>query len=153
MIKLPVYFDLNGIHQIAIFQETEEGTFRRTTDQPMRLLRDNIVGIGPSVGELVTTVYDREPRPWVTPTISFNHRKYSFYQFLRQQASQRKIFVFSKPSMNGRLNRFDVHELQLKPNASLQVQSLLMKKLIDSIGLDLDHEIHKEQEQASNIVA
>jgi len=153
MIKLPVYFDLNGIHQIAIYNETDEGTFRRTMDQPMRLLRDNITGIGPKVGELVTTVYDREPRLWATPTVSFNHRSYSYYQFLRQQSKQRKVFVFSKPSLNGRLYRFDVHELQLKSNASMQVQSLLMKKMIDAIDLDLDHELQLEQTKAPNIVA
>ena len=152
MIRIPVYFDLNGTHQISIFEETDDGTFRRTTEQPMRFLRDNIVGIGPSVGQLISTKYDRQVRRWQTPTILLNGRPSSYYQFFRDQLKLRKIYVFSRPSLVGRLMQFDLHELQLKPGSSVQVQSLLAKKLVEAIDLDLDH-VTQEQAEKSGVVA
>ena len=58
MVRIPVYFEVGGIHQVSIFQETEEGTFSRTAEQPIRILRDSIQGIGPAVGELVSSRYE-----------------------------------------------------------------------------------------------
>jgi hypothetical protein len=153
MIRIPVYFDLNGIHQIAIFEETEDGTFRRTTEQPMRLLRDNITGIGAQVGELVTPRSDREQRVWATPTVLYRHRAYSFYQFMREQVNHRKIYVFARPSMSGRMTRLGLHELQLKPSASAQVVALLCRKIVESVDLDLEHETQQQDERSSGSVA
>jgi hypothetical protein len=140
MVRLPVYFDLNGIHQIAIFEEMDDGTFRRTSENPIRLLRDKIDGIGSAVGELVSRPYDREERVWHSPTVVFGHRPYSFYHFLREQHKQRKIYVLSRVSRINRIARLQVHELKLKPTASVQVRALLSKKLIEAIDLDPDHE-------------
>jgi len=151
MIRMPVYFDLNGIHQIAIFEEMDDGNFRRTTEQPMRLLRDNIIGIGPSVGQLVSAKTDREERCWQSPTIIVRNRATSYYQFLREQYKSRKIFVFSRPSLNSRVSRFDCHELQLKAGISLQVQSLLSRKLIEAIELNLDHVASIDQQNANSV--
>jgi len=153
MVKIPVYFDLNGIHQISIFQEQDDGTFRRTTEQPMRLLRESIEGIGPSVGEIVSSPYDREDRIWQTPTVMLGHRPASYYQFLREQLKSRKIYVFARASMNTRVNRLQVHELKLKPGVSMQVQSLLARKLVEAIDLDLEHETQEQEVQESTIVA
>jgi hypothetical protein len=121
MLRIPVYFDLNGMHQIAIFEERDDGTFRRTTEQPMRLLRESILGIGPTVGELVSACSDRKERLWHSPTVHFRHRNSSYFQFLREQFKQRKIFVFSRASLCSRLTRLDLHEFELKPTASRQV--------------------------------
>jgi len=152
MIRMPVYFDLNGIHQIAIFEEKDDGSFRRTTEEPMRFLRDNIIGISPSVGQLVASQSDREERVWMTPTVIVRNRACSYYQFLREQFKQRKIFVFSRPSLNARLTRFDCHELQLKSSISAQVQSLLSRKLIEAIDLHPDH-VEAVEQQSGNSVA
>lgn len=152
MIRIPVYFDLNGIHQISIFEEMDDGTFRRTTEQPMRLLRENLVGIGPSVGQLISTQYDRQVRQWQTPTIMIGGRPSSYYQFFRDQLKRRKIHIFSRPSLVGRLIQFDLHELRLKPGSSAQVQALLTRKLVEAIDLDLDH-VTVEQAETSGVVA
>jgi len=152
MIRMPVYFDLNGIHQIAIFKETDDGSFRRTTEQPMRLLHDNIIGISPAVGELVAMQSDREERCWATPTVISRNRATSYYQYLRDQFKQRKIIVFSRPSLNARITRFNCHELQLKSTVSMQVQSLLSKKLIEAVSLDLDRALPID-EQVQNSIA
>jgi len=152
MVKIPVYFDLSGMHQIAIYEETDDGTFRRTNEQPMRLLRDNIEGIGPAVGELVTSRFDRETRCWDSPTVLFKHRPQSFYHFFREQIKQRKIYVFARGSLSGRLTRFDLHELQLKPTASRQIHALLAKKLIEALTLELEH-VPAEAVSTVNIVA
>ena len=48
--------------------------------------------------------------------------------------------------------QFDLHELQLKPGSSVQVQSLLAKKLVEAIDLDLDH-VTQEQAEKSGVVA
>ncbi|NOY67444.1 MAG: hypothetical protein GXP13_08555 [Gammaproteobacteria bacterium] len=151
MVRIPVYYDLNGTHQIAIFKETEDGSFRRTTEQPMRLLHDNITGISSVEGQLVSMQSDREERYWETPSVIIRNRASSYYHFLREQYKQRKIFVFSRPSLNTRITRFDCHELQLKSNVSMQVRSLLSKKLIESINLDMEHEMAIEQEITNSV--
>jgi hypothetical protein len=151
MVRIPVYFNLNGMHQVAIFNEMDDGTFRRTSEEPMRLLRDNIEGIGPVVGELLSTQQDHEQRIWQTPTVLFRHRSYSIYQFLREQLKLRKIYVLVRASRSGRQSRLDLHELILKPTASAQVRSLLSKKLIEAIDLDPDHVSAPLNEQARTI--
>jgi len=151
MVRLPVYFDLHGMHQIAIFEEMDDGTFRRTSEDPIRLLRDNIVGIGPVVGELVSRPYDREERIWHSPTIVVKHRPYSFYHYLREQHKLRKIVVLARGSRTSRISRLQVHELILKSTASVQVRSLLSKKLIEAIELDPDHVTVLEQTHAQTI--
>lgn len=145
MVKIPVYFDLNGIHQIALFEEMDDGSFRRTTEQPIRLLRESILGIGPVVGDLVAAVNDREERQWHSPTVHFKHRYSSYFRFLREQAHQHKLFVFSRESLSTRTTRLNLHELQLKSTASRQVHSLLSKKLAEAIDLDVER---KEAEGA-----
>lgn len=138
MVKIPVYFDLHGIHQIALFEEMDDGTFRRTTEQPIRLLRESILGIGPAMGDLVSAHYDREERQWHLPTVHFKHRYSSYFRFLREQLHQHNLFVFSRESLTSRITRLNIHELQLKSTASRQVHSLLAKKLAEAIDLDLD---------------
>ena len=152
MVKIPVYFDLNGIHQIAIFEEMDDGTFRRTSEQPIRLLRESILGIGPSVGDLVSAHYDREERQWHSPTVHFKHCYSSYFRFLREQLHHHNLFVFSRESLTSRITRLNIHELQLKSTASRQVHSLLAKKLADAIELDLDRvdaEIAVHQNQSA----
>jgi len=151
MVRIPVYFDLNGIHQIAIFEQTDDGTFRRTSVEPMRLLRDNIEGIGPVVGELICRQHDREQRIWHSPTVISMNRPYSYYHFLRQQLKSRKIFVFSRTSRSTRITRLQMHELKLKATASVQVRSLLTKKLIEAIELDPEHVSGQDSISTSNI--
>ncbi len=151
MVRIPVYFDINGIHQVAIFEEQDDGTFRRTSEEPMRFLRDNIEGIGPAVGELISSQSDREQRIWQTPTVLFRHRPYSFYHFLREQQKQRKIYVLSRASCYGRISRLDLHELKLKQTASTQVRSLLSKRLNAAVNLDPDHVIAPVTEFVRNI--
>lgn len=151
MTRIPVYFDLNGMHQIAIFEEMEDGTFRRTREDPMRLLRENIIGIGPALGKLVSRPYDREERIWHSPTIVVKHRPYSFYHFLREQLKLRKIVVLARGSSTSRISRLQVHELILKSTVSVQVRALLSKKLIEAIELVPGHVTVLEQTHAQTI--
>lgn len=155
-VMVPVYTNLGGVHHIELYRETSEGTFRRTNEQPIRILRENIIGISESRGQLVTRQYDRENRIWLTPTILHQHRPYSFYQFLRNQVQARKIYVFSKDSLSGRLSRLDLYELKLKSNISSQVLGLIIRKYTESVGLVMDtSELLKEHEEValSSVVA
>lgn len=139
-VRIPVYFEVLGMHRVEVFQELDDGSFRRTGDEPLRPLRDNIVGIGPAAGELVSIQYDRTARIWRAPTVkAHGQRPRSVYEFLRGQIHRHKLFVFSKPSLNGRLVRFDLHELRLKPTVSTQVLSLLAKRYCEAIELWPDH--------------
>lgn len=135
---VPVYTNQGGIHHIELYRETSEGTFRRTNEQPIRILRENIIGISEPRGQLITSQYDRENRVWHTPTVLHQHRPYSFYQFLRTQIQQRKIYVFSKESLSGKLSRLDLYELKLKSNVSHQVLGLVIRKYMEAIGLVMD---------------
>ena len=135
-ISAPVYSDENGLHHISIYAEDEDGTFRRTMEEPLRLLRDNIKGISIPQGELLSKKSDRHSRKWDSPTVTYNYgRPQSFYYFLRENLSKNKFFVFSKPSLSGRLSKLQLHELQLLPSTSQRQISLLKEKYIESVGL------------------
>jgi hypothetical protein len=82
LINAPVYSDENGLPTVSIFKESEDGTFRKTQDEPLRLLRDDITGISVQQGELVSARFDRQERQWRTPTVIFHYgRPQSFYRF------------------------------------------------------------------------
>jgi len=144
MINLPVYFDLNGIHQISLFTEQDDGSFRRSMEQPVRTLRDNIIGISTVQGQLVAARYYRGDCTWTTPTIEYYSKSYSYYQFMRERLQHWKFPVFTCPSLQGRLIRFDIHELILKPGVSRQVLSLLSRKFVDALQVEFEAQGQRE---------
>jgi len=148
MVNVPVYSNENSVHFINIYTEDEDGTFRRTQDEPLRLLRDDIQGISPVQGEMVSHKYDRQSREWSEPTISFHYgRPQSFHHFLRENLSKNKFYVFSKPSLSGRLSKFHLHQLQLKTSVSQRKISILKEKYCLSTGLWSNTE-HEQQTQS-----
>lgn len=154
LISAPVYSDENGLHHISIYVEDEDGTFRRTMEEPLRLLRDNIKGISISQGELLSKKSDRHPRKWGSPTVTYNYgRPQSFYYFLREKLSKNKFFVFSKSSLSGRLSKLQLHELLLLPSTSQRQISLLKEKYMESVGLwsGAEYEKYLEKRNASQI--
>lgn len=136
LIQAPVYSDQNGTHFVNIYEETEDGTFRRTQNEPLRQLRNNIKGISRSQGELISQPYDRQERKWGTATVSFHYgRPQSFYHFLRDMLAKNRFYVFSKPQLSGHLIKFDAHELLLKPGTSQRHLTLLKEKYVEAINL------------------
>jgi hypothetical protein len=136
MISVPVYSDENGLPQISIYAEDEDGTFRRTQSEPLRLLRDDIKGISISQGDLVSNHYDRQDRNWQSPTVTFHYgRPQSFYQFLRDKVAHNRFFVFTKPQLSGHISKFSLHELQLKNSTSQRKISLLKEKYVEALEL------------------
>jgi len=136
LIQAPVYYEQNDTHYVNIYEETSDGTFRRTQSEPLRLLRDSIKGISRTQGELVSAQYDRQERSWSSATVSFHYgRPQSFYYFIRDMLKKNKFFVFSKPQLSGHLIKFDLHELILKPGTSQRHFSLLKEKYTESIDL------------------
>ncbi len=136
MISVPVYSDENGIPHISIYVEDEDGTFRRTQSEPLRMLRDDIQGISISQGDLVTSRYDRQERKWQSPTVTFHYgRPQSFYHFLRGKVAHNRFFVFAKPQLAGHISRFSIHELQLKNYTSQRKIAILKEKYIEALQL------------------
>jgi len=136
LARIPVYSDENNLHFISIFVEETDGTFKRTQDEPLRMLRDNIDGISITQGDLVSPKFDKNPRRWETPTVSFHYgRPQSVYQFLRDKVAANKFYVFTKPNMSGRIIKFTLHELKLKPSMSQQKMKLLKEKYVESLEL------------------
>ncbi len=147
LIQVPVYSDENGLHHIAMYAEEEDGTFKRTMNEPLRLLRDNISGISIPQGELVSGHFDRQDREWNSPTVTYHYgRPQSFYQFMREKLTKNHFVVFAKPSMSGRVSRFQLHELLLKPSTSQRKIAMLREKLIEAI------ELWSEEEHASRLI-
>ena len=148
----PVYFEQNGVHFVNIYLETEDGTFRRTQGEPLRLLRDNIKGISNIQGELLTKLSDRSERSWSSATVTFHYgRPQSIYRFLREMVARNKYFVFSKPQLSGRISRFNLHELELKPGTSQRHRSLLKEKYLESIQLWTQKEWEQKQTEKEAI--
>ncbi|MFV2058877.1 MAG: hypothetical protein ACC707_20645 [Thiohalomonadales bacterium] len=144
----PVYSEQNGVHFINIYTELEDGTFRRTQDEPLRLLRNNIKGISIIQGELLTPLSDRTERSWNSATVTFHYgRPQSIYRFLRGMVAKNKFFVFSKPQLSGRISKFNLHELVLKPGTSQRHRSLLKEKYLQSIQLWTQQEWELKQEE------
>lgn len=136
LARIPVYSDENSLHFISIFEEESDGTFKRTQTEPLRMLRNNIDGISISQGDVVSPKYDKNPRRWKTPTVSFHYgRPQSIYQFLRDMVAVNKFFVFTKPNLSGRIIKFTLHELKLKPSMSQQKMKLLKEKYVESLEL------------------
>ena len=136
LIQAPIYYEQNNTHFVNIYEETEDGTFRRTQSEPLRQLRNNIKGISRTQGELVSAMYDRQERRWSSATVSFHYgRPQSFYYFIRDMVAKNKFYVFSKPQLSGHLIKFDVHELVLKPGTSQRHFSLLKEKYVEAINL------------------
>jgi hypothetical protein len=150
MISVPVYSDENGIPQISIYAEDEDGTFRRTQSEPLRLLRDDIKGISISQGDLVSNHYDRQDRNWQTPTVTFHYgRPQSFYQFLRDKVVHNRFFVFTKPQLSGHISKFSLHELQLKNSTSQRKISLLKEKYIEALELWPEKQLEAQSEHTT----
>lgn len=136
LISAPVYSMQNDTHFVNIYSEQEDGTFKRTQDEPLRLLRDDIAGISMTQGEMISSHYDRADRSWNTATVSYHYgHPQSFYQFLRDNVARKRFFVFSLPVMSGHLYKFTVHELKLKNSMSQRKISLLKEKYVEAIGL------------------
>jgi|GEM_PF-1500316 len=149
MISVPVYSDENGIPQISIYVEDEDGTFRRTQSEPLRLLRDDIQGISIVQGDMVSSAYDRQERNWQTPTVTFHYgRPQSFYQFLRDKIVHNRFFVFTKPQLSGHISKFSLHELKLKNSTSQRKVAILKEKYIEALRLWPEEEL--EAFQAAN---
>lgn len=142
MINVPVYSDENGIPQISIYVEDEDGTFRRTQSEPLRLLRDDIQGISITQGDMVSNPYDRYDRNWQTPTVTFHYgRPQSFYQFLRDKVAHNRFFVFTKPQLAGHISKFSLHELKLKNSTSQRKVAILKEKYIEALQIWQEEEL------------
>lgn len=136
MIRVPVYSDENQLHHVSIFEEEADGTFKRTQSEPLRMLRDNIEGISNVQGDLISHHFDKNHRKWITPTVSFHYGKpQSFYQFIREKIAVNKFYVFTKPNLSGRIIKFELHELKLKPSTSQRILKLLKEKYVEAVEL------------------
>lgn len=154
LIQAPVYIDQSGTHFINMYEETEDGTFRRTQSEPLRQLRNNIKGISRTQGELVSNFYDRQERAWQTATVTFHYgRPQSFFYFLRSMIAKNRFFVFSKPQLSGHLSKFDLHELILKPSTSQRHLSLLKEKYVEATILWSEEELAQKQLAVKRVAA
>ena len=143
MINVPVYSDENGTPHISIYVEDEDGSFRRTQSEPLRLLRDDIQGISITQGDMVSSHYDRHDRNWQTPTVTFHYgRPQSFYQFLRNKVAHNRFFVFTKPQLAGHISKFSLHELKLKNSTSQRKVAILKEKYIEALQLWQEEELN-----------
>lgn len=148
LIQAPIYSDQSGTHFVNMYEESEDGSFRRTQSEPLRQLRDNIKGISRSQGELISNFYDRQERQWRTATVTFHYgRPQSFFYFLRDMVAKNRFYVFSKPQLSGHLSKFDLHELILKNGTSQRHLSLLKEKYIGATGLWNEEELKQKQSQ------
>jgi hypothetical protein len=136
LARIPVYSDENNLHYISVFVEESDGTFKRTQEEPLRLLRDNFDGISITQGSVTASKFDKNARRWNTPTVSFHYgRPQSIYQFLREKVAVNKYYVFCKPNLSGRIIQFSLHELKLKSSISQQKLKLLKEKYVEALDL------------------
>jgi hypothetical protein len=136
MARVPVYTDENQLHHISIFVEEQDGTFKRTQSEPLRMLRDNIEGISTPQGDIVSPKFDKNERRWRSPTVNFHYgRPQSIYYFLREKIAANRFYVFTKPNLSGRIIQFTLHELKLKQGTSQQILKLLKEKYVEAVDL------------------
>ncbi|WP_455203774.1 hypothetical protein [Kaarinaea lacus] len=154
LVNAPVFSDENGVVNISMYAEDEDGSFRRTHGEPLRLLRDDIKGISVAQGELISGPYDRQERVWDTATITFHYgRPQSYFHFLRENVARNRFFVFTKPVLAGHLTKFSMHELQLKPSTSQRKIAILKEKYTEALSLWSQEEYSNHQQEAVNQAA
>lgn len=133
---IPVYTDLNSIHQVQLFRQSDDGTFRRTGVEPLRMLRENITGISYNKGELISSHFDRDEHKWSSPTVRVNAVQcQSYYRYLHRTLPRNQLMVAVPSSMYGRLFRFAVHELTFKPGISKAILRLIRERYTDALDL------------------
>lgn len=133
---IPVYTDLNGIHDVTIFRENEDGSFSKTPGQPLRQLRENFVGVTNPIGTLITQRYDRSERAWNTPTaLPYSGRPRSFYTFVRENLEKRRIIVATTQSSQGKSVRLFLNVLKLSPSVGQGTLKLIITKYLEAINL------------------
>ncbi len=134
--RIPVYNDSTGVPNIYIWEETPDGYFRRTGEQPLGALRGGIEDIGPQVGELLSHRSDRERRRWDTPTVRYHlGHPQSWYQFIRDRLKERRIVVVTTPVMLARVLKFDVHEINFKRSASLSTIRIMINRYAEALDI------------------
>jgi len=95
-----------------------------------------ITGVSSSKGELISPVYEREVRIWSVPTVKLHaHRAQGYYDFLRNALDKNQIPVAMVSSAYGRLIKFSLHDLVLKPGVPFGVIRLLRRRYAEAIDL------------------
>jgi hypothetical protein len=146
-VKIPVYSDQFGYHQINVWKTADNGLFQRTSQWLMPHLLINFSDLSESLGEVVAPAYDRQHHTWTTPT-AYNYmgRPTSLFQYLRNEARERRIMVLTTATTSGRAYRFTINELRFKNNVSTAVKALTCRSFMDAI----DVFIKLEQQQAAD---
>jgi len=140
-IRIPVYSEQGSVPRIEIYTVAEDGTFQRSNLQHFaaNTLRDNILGIGPKAGRLVGEPFVRTPHKWKTPTVELpSGRPQSICRFLRTETRRRRLFVFTRPALGGRLQTLDLHPLQLRPGMPQGAMALFVAKYLEATNLELE---------------
>lgn len=138
-IKVPVYSDQYGYHQISIWTLAENGFFNRTAQWLMPHLLINFSDTSETLGEVVAPAYDRQHHRWETPT-AYNYmgRPSSLYSFLRSEAQNRRVMVLTTTSSSGRAYKFAINELRFKNNVSMAVKVLTCRTFMEAIDVFID---------------
>lgn len=146
-VKIPVYSDQFGYHQINVWKTADNGLFQRTSQWLMPHLLINFSDLSESLGEVVAPAYDRQHHTWTTPT-AYNYmgRPTSLFQYLRNEARERRIMVLTTATTSGRAYRFTINELRFKNNVSTAVKALTCRSFMDTI----DVFIRLEQQQVAD---
>jgi len=144
-IKVPVYSDQFGYHQINVWMLAENGFFHRTAQWLMPHLLINFKDLSESLGEVVAPAYDRQHHRWETPT-AYNYmgRPSSLYSYLRGEAQKRRVMVLTTTGSAGRAYKFTINELRFKNNVSTAVKVLTCRSFMEAIDVFLQF----EQQQA-----
>lgn len=141
MLKLPVYSDTYGYHQINVWTLVDGGEFRRTAHWLLPHLLINFDSISESLGRVVAPEHDRKHHEWSSPTAYFYMgRPMSLYKFLRQHALQREIMVLTTPTMSGRAREFSISELRFRNNVSTAVKALTARSFLEEIEVFMNPE-------------
>ena len=133
-IKIPVYSDQYGYHQINVWTQASNGMFHRTSEWLMPHLLINFSNLSESLGEMVSPAFVRSHYDWQSPT-AYNYmgRPSSLFHFLRTEAQKRKIHVLTTATMSGRAYKFSINELRFKHNVSTAVKALTARNFLDAI--------------------
>jgi len=153
-IKIPVYTDQYGYHQINVWKQASNGMFHRTSEWLMPHLLINFSDLSESLGEMVSPAYVRRHYEWQSPT-AYNYmgRPSSLFHFLRTEAKKRKIHVLTAATMSGRAYKFSINELRFKHNVSTAVKVLTARNFLDAIKVFINIEQNAEMSDAGIAVS
>ncbi|MBT8142941.1 MAG: hypothetical protein HKN88_02825 [Gammaproteobacteria bacterium] len=135
--SIPVLQDMNGYFDIAIYESTSEGYFKRTSKHPFHGMIGLVYAVSTPMGTIECKPRTNAPQKWRSPTVLCTEEHYpkSAYQFFRDTINRHQLYIATANDNSAIANRLQLHKFIFRPGASTSTRKLFMNKYSDAMNL------------------